>query len=485
MEYNFSLHISKERTLTYEIKIILRKCVIFSHEGGKHMKIFGYARRSSSEKSKSNYSIESQKRVCNELAARDDRTIEKWYVDEGYSGTTLKRPHMQEMLRDIAAANQEIIIYVWLASRLSRDANHCNSLRYVFSKYNVTVISDNRDWASLEDIELHPDKTIGPRIITLSDETEVHRDRKRTRIGLTTSAYKGNYTKGGKTPPTGYLFKNNPGENAKGRRVEIDAAYVETMLYILTQIHDHKRSLDSLAIELDSKLACGVHWSYVKIYRAVTDPIIYGRLLTSYFDIQDHSPAYCSQKYYEEIQKVLHGRRKENRYKYLFKNLIKCGECDSWCSEIPTIHYSRNGNRKGRRVYKYYYCPSCKKRINEQILLNKTIHHINAILDETTNFEVVEDISRRIGRIEKRLEFLDFEYEDGYLDDESYIEERKKLLSKKKNLDKNMKRLRNKAIKKFNEYTYIEKKQIIKKSFLCIRIDLKTKSVIDIEKLEK
>ncbi len=485
MEYNFSLHISKERTLTYEIKIILRKCVIFSHEGGKHMKIFGYARRSSSEKSKSNYSIESQKRVCNELAARDDRTIEKWYVDEGYSGTTLKRPHMQEMLRDIAAANQEIIIYVWLASRLSRDANHCNSLRYVFSKYNVTVISDNRDWASLEDIELHPDKTIGPRIITLSDETEVHRDRKRTRIGLTTSAYKGNYTKGGKTPPTGYLFKNNPGENAKGRRVEIDAAYVETMLYILTQIHDHKRSLDSLAIELDSKLACGVHWSYVKIYRAVTDPIIYGRLLTSYVDIQDHSPAYCSQKYYEEIQKVLHGRRKENRYKYLFKNLIKCGECDSWCSEIPTIHYSRNGNRKGRRVYKYYYCPSCKKRINEQILLNKTIHHINAILDETTNFEVVEDISRRIGRIEKRLEFLDFEYEDGYLDDESYIEERKKLLSKKKNLDKNMKRLRNKAIKKFNEYTYIEKKQIIKKSFLCIRIDLKTKSVIDIEKLEK
>ncbi|MBS6181487.1 recombinase family protein [[Clostridium] innocuum] len=449
------------------------------------MKIFGYARRSSSEKSKSNYSIESQKRVCNELAARDDRTIEKWYVDEGYSGTTLKRPHMQEMLRDIAAANQEIIIYVWLASRLSRDANHCNSLRYVFSKYNVTVISDNRDWASLEDIELHPDKTIGPRIITLSDETEVHRDRKRTRIGLTTSAYKGNYTKGGKTPPTGYLFKNNPGENAKGRRVEIDAAYVETMLYILTQIHDHKRSLDSLAIELDSKLACGVHWSYVKIYRAVTDPIIYGRLLTSYVDIQDHSPAYCSQKYYEEIQKVLHGRRKENRYKYLFKNLIKCGECDSWCSEIPTIHYSRNGNRKGRRVYKYYYCPSCKKRINEQILLNKTIHHINAILDETTNFEVVEDISRRIGRIEKRLEFLDFEYEDGYLDDESYIEERKKLLSKKKNLDKNMKRLRNKAIKKFNEYTYIEKKQIIKKSFLCIRIDLKTKSVIDIEKLEK
>ena len=402
-----------------------------------------------------------------------------------YHTSLLKRPHMQEMLKAIAAADQEIIIYVWLASRLSRDANHCNSLRYVFSKYNVTVISDNRDWASLEDIELHPDKTIGPRIITLSDETEVHRDRKRTRIGLTTSAYKGNYTKGGKMPPTGYLFKNNPGENAKGRKVEIDIAYVETMLYILTQIHDYKRSLDSLAIELDSKQACGVHWSYTKIYRAVTDPIIYGRLLTSYVDIRDHSPAYCSQKYYEEIQKILHGRRKEYHYKYLFKNLIKCEDCDCWCSEIPTIHYPRNGNRKGRRVYKYYYCPSCKKRINEQILLNKIIHHINEILDETTNFEVVEGISRRIGKIGKRLKFLDFEYEEGYLDDDSYIAERKKLLSKKRNLDKDMKRLRNKAIKKFNEYTYLEQKQIIKRSFLCIHLDLNTKTIIKIEKLEK
>ena len=66
-------------------------------------------------------------------------------------------------------------------------------------------------------------------------------------------------------PPTGYLFKNNPGENAKGRKVEIDIAYVETMLYILTQIHDYKRSLNSLAIELDSKQALSlIHISLIK-----------------------------------------------------------------------------------------------------------------------------------------------------------------------------------------------------------------------------
>ena len=202
-------------------------------------------------------------------------------------------------------------------------------------------------------------------------------------------------------------------------------------------------------------------------------------------DIKDHSPAYCSEKYYEEIQNVLHGRKKEYHYKYLFKNLIKCEDCDCWCSEIPTIHYPRNRNKKGRRVYKYYFCPCCKQRINEQVLLNKMIHNINEILDETTNFEVVEDISRKIGKLEKRLVFLNIEYEEGFLSDDSYIEERKILLSRKKNLDKNMKRLRNKAIKKFNEYTYSEQKQIIKRSFLCIGVDLKTKCIIKIDKLDK
>lgn len=159
------------------------------------MKVFGYARRSASESRKASYSIESQKDICNQLAERDGRKIDKFYIDKGYSGTTLQRPNMQKMLRDIAEANEEIYIYIWAASRLSRKSNQCDSLRYVFDKYNVTVVSSNNDWASLQEIEETPDVAIVPRYISINDETEVHRDRKRTIMGLVTSARMGNYTK--------------------------------------------------------------------------------------------------------------------------------------------------------------------------------------------------------------------------------------------------------------------------------------------------
>lgn len=448
------------------------------------LKVIGYVRRSSSERNRSNYSIESQKRVCSDLAARDERVIEEWYIDEGYSGSTLKRPNMQKMLRNISKENQDILIYVWLASRLSRSSNYCNSLRYVFSKYNVTVISDNNDWASLEDIECHPDRTIAPRMISLSDETEVHRDRKRTRTGLITSATKGNYAKGGATPPTGYLFVKNPGYDAKGRKIEINVEYVPTMLYIFEQIHDKKRSLESLALELDSKKVCGVNWSYSKIYKAVTDPIIYGRFLTTYADIRDHSPAYCSEEYYDEMQSIMHRRKKETHHKYLFKNLIRCEECSEWCSEIPTIHYPRNGRKRDKKIYKYYCCPRCKQRINEQIILLKMIPIVNEVADDDSNREITEELSQKLSRIEKRIEFINEEYESGYLDDEAYKTERKNLLKRRKSLNKEIKKLENREYKRFMQYSYLEQKKLIRKSINHISVDLNNNTIVSIEKIQ-
>ena len=444
------------------------------------MKVFGYARRSASESRKASYSIESQKDICNQLAERDGRKIDKFYIDKGYSGTTLQRPNMQKMLRDIAEANEEIYIYIWAASRLSRKSNQCDSLRYVFDKYNVTVVSSNNDWASLQEIEETPDVAIVPRYISINDETEVHRDRKRTIMGLVTSARMGNYTKGGTTAPTGYRFVKN--ENSKGRKVELDPDFAETMIYILSEIHDKRRSVDSVAIELDASKACGVMWCYSKVYKAVTDPIIYGRFVTSYVDIDNHSPAYCSKDYYDEIQKILHGRKKEVHHKYLFKNIVKCNKCSYWCNEIPTIHYARNGDKKSKRVYKYYYCPNCNKRINEQVLLNKIIYHIEEISISNVNEEIIEDMKNKSKRLEKRLEFIDDEYDNGLLNDDYYKAERKQILAKRKNIDKSVKKMEKEAVKRFRNFTYSEQKQLIEKAFTCIDVNLEEKSISNIVK---
>ena len=194
----------------------------------------GYIRRSSNEKRKANYSIESQKGVIEDLAANRGEKIDKWFIDEGYSGTTLKRPYMQKMLQFIPTVDEEIHLYAWISSRISRNASHANSLRYVFKKYNVIVYTQDENWVTLDDMISNPDKALSKGLITSVDENEAARDRYRTLEGLKTSAVRRrNYTKGGKSVQTGYIAVQN--EDGKGRKIEIDPVYVDTMLYILTR----------------------------------------------------------------------------------------------------------------------------------------------------------------------------------------------------------------------------------------------------------
>ena len=447
------------------------------------MKTYGYIRRSSSERNRANYSVASQKRICESLAKRDGRMIQKWVIDYGASGTTLQRPHLQKMLREIANEKEDqIFLYIWMASRLSRDVNHCNSLRYVFRKYNVTVISANNDWVSLEDIEENPDLAIGARIVNISDEAEVRRDRKRTYTGLITTAKNGNYPHGSANPPIGWKFLKK--SNNSGRKIEIDPDSVNTILYILQLVHDEKRSLESIVRDLNSKHALEIKWTYQKLHKLVTNPLLYGRLLTKYVDIEGHSPAYCSKKYFEEMQMIMSHRKKEMRYKYLFKNMVICHQCRILCTEIPTIHYSSAHSRRNKKIYKYYYCPNCNKRINETKLLREIVPHIRQITTSKDNIEFTNNLKLRLERIRQRLVCINEEYDNGYLDYDKFKEEREEALIIQKKIEIKIRNLENRVIKRFSEYEYIEQKSLIKKTFISIYVDFKEKpfTVIEVKK---
>ena len=174
----------------------------------------------------------------------------------------------------------------------------------------------------------------------------------------------------------------------------------------------------------------------------------------------------------------------KTHHKYLFKNLIKCGDCGAWCNEVPTIHYPRNGNKRGKKIYKYYCCPNCSKRINEQIILRKMIHTVSDIAKDSSNNELILDLTEKLSKIEKRIEFINEEFEAGYLDDDSYKSERMTLLKRRKAINKEIKKLETKVIKKFKEYTYVEQKQLIRKSINYITVNLNDNTLTAIVKIQ-
>lgn len=455
------------------------------------MKNFGYIRRSSAEVNAS-YSVDSQKRIIRELAAKDGVVMNEddFIVDNGYSGETLNRPGIQKLLRKLATTENGSTIYIWMSSRISRNPIYTHSLRCVFNTYDITLKSANEDWASLQEMRNSPDKSLLPNIIGAADAAEIARDRNRTLVGLKTSSQVGmNYTKGGSTPPTGWIFVKN--ENGKGRKVELDIKFVPTVIYICEQIHDAKRTLDSLTIELNSKHSCDAKWSYSKIYKLVTNKLLYGCLETSWVVVENHSPCYIDKKYFYEMQEVLHGRKKEHQYQYLFKNKIECHKCETLCSEIPTIHYPRRLKNKDKRknvstVYKYYYCPKCRQRINEDKLLNKMMIHIHEIIENgDSNNDILDQLNNKVVRIQKKIEFLDNEYEDGFIDEEYYKKEYKANVKKLKDTDDLVKCINKQLSEAFKHYSYTELKHIIKNNIMKATMDFESKTITEVIKKDK
>ena len=85
--------------------------------------------------------VEYQKKVIDEYTTKNNITIDYYYIDDGYSGTTLNRPALQQMLRDVKSKKiTDRIIYVDL-SRLGRSFREIDKIIYQTSKRTVKLIS--------------------------------------------------------------------------------------------------------------------------------------------------------------------------------------------------------------------------------------------------------------------------------------------------------------------------------------------------------
>ncbi|MBV4427592.1 recombinase family protein [Clostridium tyrobutyricum] len=84
------------------------------------MNIVGYVRLSRDEDKENYSSIDSQKAIIKEYAANKGWTINKFYIDDNYTGYTFDRPEFKEMKEQLKSNNIDIII----AKDLSRIGRH-------------------------------------------------------------------------------------------------------------------------------------------------------------------------------------------------------------------------------------------------------------------------------------------------------------------------------------------------------------------------
>jgi len=102
--------------------------------------IVGYCRAASFVQ-KRDESIDGQKQQLTKLAKKHGVTIDHFYIDGGYSGSTLQRPELKKLLRDCRAGKIKAVLVTDL-DRIARYAHLVIKVLNKLKKYKVRMLAN-------------------------------------------------------------------------------------------------------------------------------------------------------------------------------------------------------------------------------------------------------------------------------------------------------------------------------------------------------
>lgn len=438
-------------------------------------KNIGYLRVSTNEQKKEGFSLLEQKNKLLSLAERRNEVIHEFIADEGFSGSNLKRKGIQKLLKMISR-NEVARVYIWIPSRLSRNILHSTSLTKVFDKYNVEIICHSGQWLSLDEKTRNPESGFNESVIRLVDQLEVERTRVRTVHGMIGSAKLGNYPIGSRRAPIGY----NKVKNGKSVRLEIDPQYRESILYIFRSIVEKRMTFIEIAHNLNKMNLTNEKWTNEKLSRLVNNPIYCGWFKRDWFEMERHSPAFITKEYWELTQKVLTKRKNTFRHMYLFKTRVFCACCGDALVCEPTKKMIGKKGAKKPKIYRYYVCKKCNKRISEDKVFKHIVKMYLDDLKDTNEKEHIKELEKKIKRTEKTLSSLLNDFSEGYVSEERFQILRKESMLKLSSLEDEYNSFINNKDKSFLKKTKKEQEKIISDIIGTILVDLKTKKVVKV-----
>lgn len=396
---------------------------------------FGYIRVSSDEQMKRGFSVEEQMEEINLFAKRENIKIDKFYIDRGFSAGTVKRPDFQKMLTEIGNPNNMIkFVIVRDSSRLIRNLTLKRSIMKVFEKYGVKLICLNR---SID--EETPEGELQADFMTLLDENELKKVSPRTIKGLRGSALLGNYPKGGKSGPRGFLKVKNK-KAGKGKKLIINIEEKEWILFIFETLATNRMTAADLIKYLKKNKVFNIKWNRDSLYDIVDNPIYYGRLVTKWFDSYDssisieykkywhdedhHTVPYISKELFDQVQKAVHHYGRKTKHQYLFSKLVYCVDNEEYLTNEPAWKKLKDGTKL---LYRYYGSSVLRKRINENRISEK--FEMEYLIKNMSNINqnIYKNLEKSIENKIKRRGYLEDDFDNGYLEEEDFREQIKEL----------------------------------------------------------
>lgn len=337
-------------------------------------------------------SCESQnERIKSFIHSQENMTLYDIYSDQGYSGSTLKRPSFQKLLQDISKGAIDCIL-TYKIDRLTRSPKDFYFLVELFDKYNVDFISVTERFDTSS-----PSGRLLRNIMLTFAQFEREMTSERTKDKMLERAKKGLWNGG--PAPFGYNRKDKKlvinRKDAKSIQFLFDT-FIQTKS--LAETYDIVRrknilnkkgnilSKSHLVYIIQNLLYLGKIKYKNEVYEGLHDPII-------------------SLDQFNMAQKVFKAKKKRITLTkaFLFTGLIKCDDCGS--SMTPCFV-----NKNIRKRYYYYRCVSTFKHSWDSCNLKQ----INADKLEDYVIDKLTEISKDNNYVENWIFRLNHTYRTGH-----------------------------------------------------------------------
>lgn len=346
------------------------------------MKYAIYVRVSTEEQAQHGFSIEAQKERTSAFVVSQGGEIYKIYVDDGYSGKNLKRPALQNLIKD--AENKKFdIVLIYKLDRLSRRLSDLVSLGEKFEKLGIGIRSVTEPFDTTT-----PAGKLMFNMLGSFAQFERELISERTKLGIMRRVKNGYWST---TPPFGYSLK-------KGKLV-INEEEAEIVKRCYELFLEHNLGVELIARRLNEEDLVSRRkgkWSKNSVWTLLTNPVYAGYIRWDGQVIKGKHKSVISKELFDKVQKKL--KEKDtfapwvNISPNLFIGIMICKNCgSSFVSSKPG-----NGTSKGK--YRYYVCQGrkqgkCKQDYIRADVIEKVV--FDKLKEIAGQKEVIEDYIKK------------------------------------------------------------------------------------------
>ena len=401
-------------------------------------KVAIYARVSTTNQAEEGYSIDGQIDSLEKYCEAMGWDVYNKYIDAGFSGGSLKRPEMANLINDVKKGLFDTVL-VYKLDRLSRNVR--DTLYLIKDVFNINKI----DFVSIQE-NIDTSSAMGTLFLTLLSaiaEFEREQIKERMQLGKLGRAKAGKSMMWGRTS-YGYDYQKETGS------LIINPAQSLVVKYIFER-YLAGRSITKLRDDLNEKYPKEISWNYRAVRGILSNPVYcgYNQYKGQLFP-GEHEPI-ISEDVYKRTQEELKIRQrtaaeKTNprpfQAKYMLSGLAQCGYCGAPLKLLMGmvrkdgtrfIRYEchQRHPRKTKGVTVYNNNVKCDSGFYEKDALeNYVLTEISKLQDDTgyldkifsgDNAETIdrESYKKQIEELSKKLSRLN----DLYIDDRITLEE--------------------------------------------------------------